>query len=272
MTTGADWQDQVGKSWADMYAWTDRSFTGLTQRLLDRIGGLPGEAVLDIGCGAGELSLAVARGRPHAQVIGLDVSPDLVAAASTRGGQHGNVEFVEGDAAQWRRDFFAPDLLMSRHGVMFFGDPPAAFAHLRQIAVPGASMVFSCFRAARDNPWMGGMAQLLGLPPAADPHAPGPFAFADPQHVEGILAKAGWGSIDFEPVDFAYIAGMGDDPVADAQVLFSRIGPAAPLLRQLDEAGRADAQARIAEWLEAHRTGNLVAFPAAAWIVSARNS
>ncbi|MDE2596826.1 MAG: methyltransferase domain-containing protein [Sphingomonadales bacterium] len=271
MTNGADWQAQVGKSWAEMYSYTDRSFSGLTQRLLDRISGYAGEAVLDVGCGAGELALAVARGRSHARIVGLDLSADLIAAAQTRGGQHGNVEFTVGDGATWRRDFFSPDLLVSRHGVMFFDDPVAAFTHLRDIAVPGAQMVFSCFRAARDNPWMGGMANLLGLPPVADPHAPGPFAFADPQRVEGILGDAGWRNIDLEPVDFAYVAGMGEDPVADAQVMFSRIGPAAPLLRELPDDRRAAVLARMAEWLATNRSGNLVAFPAAAWIVTARN-
>ena len=271
MTSGTDWQAQVGKSWAEMYSYTDRAFTGLTQRLLDRIGGFFGNTVLDIGCGAGELSLAVARARPDARVIGLDLSEDLIAAAQRRGGQHGNVEFVVGDAATWRREFFAPDLLLSRHGVMFFDDPRAAFTHLRQIAAPGASLVFSCFRSPRENPWTSGLAHLLELPPADDSLAPGPFAFADPQHVEGILEASGWGNIDSEPLDFAYIAGMGADPVADAMALFARIGPAAPMLRSLPDDKRAAANARIREWLEAHRSDDLVAFPAAAWIVTARN-
>lgn len=254
-----------------MYPYTDRAFTGLTQRLLDRIAGFGGNAVLDIGCGAGELSLAIARARPEARVLGVDLSADLVATAQERAGPRRKLEFEQGDASQWRREFFSPDLLVSRHGVMFFDQPVAAFAHLRQIAVPGASLVFSCFRTPRDNPWMSGMAHMLGLPPAADPHAPGPFAFADPQHVEAILGEAGWGNLDFEPFDFAYIGGMGADPVADAMKFFARIGPAAPLLRELEGEARAEAEAKIVRWLEEHRSGDIVAFPAAAWIVTARN-
>ena len=63
MTTGSDWRAQVGRTWAENYRLTDRSFAGLTERLLARIGGCEGQNVLDIGCGAGELSLAVARGK-----------------------------------------------------------------------------------------------------------------------------------------------------------------------------------------------------------------
>ena len=268
MTTGADWQDAVGRSWAKSWALTDRSFSGLTDHLLSRISAAGGETVLDIGCGAGELSLAIAQARPRARVVGVDVSPELIAAASERAGKRGAVRFELGDAANWHEPGFAPDLLVSRHGVMFFDDPLAAFAHLHAISSTEAKLVFSCFRTARENPWASGLAELLGLPPG-DPTAPGPFAFADPQRVEAILAAGGWGNIDFEPVDFAWIAGKGADPVADALAFVSRIGPAAPALRALHGAERTAAEERVRGWLAQHRTGNLVAFAAAAWIVTA---
>lgn len=272
MTTGMDWQAQVGRSWAEMYPQTDRSFAGLTQRLLDRIGARSGDAVLDIGCGAGEVSLAIARARPRAQVIGLDVSSDLIAAAQQRGANHGNAEFVLGDAAAWQRDGFAPDLLISRHGVMFFADPGGAFAHLRGLSAAGANLVFSCFRQPRENYWISHLAEMLDLPPAADPHAPGPFAFADPQYVETIMAGSGWYGVDFEPVDFAYIMGMGADPVADALAFLSHIGPAAAPLRAMEGSARDAMLAQIAVWLAANRSDDLVVFKAAAWIVTARAS
>ena len=111
---------------------------------------------------------------------------------------------------------------------------------------------------------------MLDLPPPADPAAPGPFAFADPGRVEGILDDAGWREIALDPVDFAYIAGHGENPVEDALNLFRRIGPAAPYLRSLEGAALAAAEERIRAWLAEHRDGNLVAMAAAAWVVSAR--
>lgn len=273
MTTGMDWQAQVGRTWADNFSLTDRSFTGLTQRLLERIAERPARAVLDIGCGAGELSLAVGRNRPQARVVGVDLSSALVEAARARGsGQHRNVEFVEGDAATWRMEGFAPDLLISRHGVMFFDDPVGAFANLRAISRPGAALVFSCFRELAANPWAGKLAELLELPPAANPRAPGPFAFADDAYVCSILGNAGWSDIAFEAVDFAYVAGVGADPVDDALEFLRRIGPAAATLRGLEGDARAQAEERIRKWLESCRSADLVALPAAAWIVTARNS
>ncbi len=275
MTSEYDWQATVGRAWAESHRQTDRSFSGLTPHLLERIARLPGGAVLDVGCGAGELSLAIARTRPQAQITGVDVSEHLIEVAKEQAGARDLVRFVTADAAGWQPERLAPDLLVSRHGVMFFTDPPAAFAHLRAIAAPGAHFVFSCFRTPRENPWASEIAAMLPAslvvtPP--DPHAPGPFAFAQPDHVRAILAAAGWQDIVFEPFDYAYIAGMGDDPVADAAAFFSQIGPAAMAMRQLPEAERGALRANLIDWLAAHRDGNLVLFPAAAWIVSARNS
>jgi SAM-dependent methyltransferase len=269
MTTGMDWQDRVGRTWAEMYPATDRSFAGLTEQLLSRIAALPGQAVLDIGCGAGELSLAVARARPGARVVGLDCSADLIEAARQRGGKRFGLQFELGDAANWRESAFAPDLLVSRHGVMFFEDPATAFAHLRGSSAPGARLAFSCFRSIHENAWAAGLAKLFDLPPG-EPLAPGPFAFADPQRVEAILKAGGWEAVAFEPIDFAYIAGAGPDPVADAVHYFSRIGPAAPALSALKgEAGTRKLD-ELARWVAEHRSGNLVAFAGAAWIVTAR--
>lgn len=270
MTTGLDWQAQVGRSWAKSYTLTDRSFSGLTQHLLERIAERAGISVLDVGCGAGELSLAVARQRPQSRVLGLDISTDLVDAAEERRGSQANVRFATGDAATWSEPGFYADLVVSRHGVMFFDDPVGAFTHLASLTTSVGSLVFSCFRHPMDNPWASGLAELLGQPPARDPAAPGPFAFADKDRVGKLLDQARWRDVNFEPVDFAYIAGAGEAPVDDALELFRRIGPAAPVLRSLEGASRVEAEQRIREWLRGFRSDQLVAFPAAAWIVTAR--
>ncbi len=269
MTTGNEWREQVGRSWADNYRLTDRAFAGLTERLLGRIGGCDGRDVLDVGCGAGEISLALARGNPGAKVVGVDVSPHLVESANQRGAALENVDFVLADAGTWKPEQIAPHLLVSRHGVMFFDVPVMAFANLRAIAADAARMVFSCFRDARLNPWASELAGILNVPAPGSSTAPGPFAFADSGYVHGILDNAGWREIEFEEVDFAYVAGVGEDPIDDALELFKRIGPAAPALRAMSGDARERAEQWIRDWLAEHRSGNLVAFPAAAWIVTA---
>lgn len=270
MATKADWQDAAGKAWANNIGLTDRAFAGLTQIMLERLANRSGDYILDIGCGGGELSLALANSRPAAKVVGVDISPDLVQASQRRAMQSPNAHFELADAAIWQKSGFSPDLLVSRHGVMFFDDPVGAFAHFNDLATPGAELLFSCFRDPALNIWVSEAARLLELPAAVDPYAPGPFAFAEEEHTRSILAKAGWRHIVLEPVDFGFVTGSGEDPVSDALNFFTRIGPPARAIAGMDEAQKADALGRLKRWLAGQRTGNLIALPAAAWIVTAQ--
>lgn len=269
MTGKSEWQDRVGRAWAENWQLTDRSLAGLTAQLLHVISAMPGKRIVDIGCGAGELSLALSRQRPDALVTGVDISQDLVEAARSRASGSG-AEFVLADASQWQPAGDAPDLLVSRHGVMFFDDPVAAFTHLRQVSAPGARLAFSCFRSREENAWMSGLAGLLPGMPAPDRHAPGPFAFADPERISAILTAAGWSGLRIEPHDFAYVAGTGEAAGADAAEFFARIGPLASVIRDLHAEAREVLNARLTQWIGRHQQDGLVAFPAAAWIVTAR--
>ena len=271
MTDKAAWQGQTGAAWAKHYWRTDRSFTGLTDRLLGRASARPITKALDVGCGAGELSMALGRGHSGAEIIGVDVSQDLIAAATGRGAHLANVSFECTDAAEWGRAGYAPDLIVSRHGVMFFDNPTGAFTHLASIAAPKGRLVFSCFRDVQENPWAAKVASFLPVEssPPTPAGAPGPFAFADPRHVEPILSRAGWQDIAFEPVDFAYIAGVGDNAVEEAMAHFQVIGPAAKVLATCDEDVRARFRYRLRTYLENNADDTLVALKGSAWIVSA---
>lgn len=271
MTDASEWRGRVGEAWAEEWRRTDRTLAPVQDALLETL--LPllprGGALLDIGCGAGSTSLAFADARPDARVTGIDLSEALIAAARERGGER--AAFEVGDASVWRpADGRRFDALVSRHGVMFFDDPLAAFAHLRALTAPGSSLVFSCFRARDENPWA---AELLPIvehfaPQAAAAPDKGPFAFADPDRIEAILAGAGFGRPEIAPFDFTFVAGEGDDPVADALAYFGRIGPFAALLRELDEPRRAEARDALAGIAARHCEEGEIRFRAAAWIVA----
>ena len=272
MSDGEAWRGSVGASWAREYRRTDRAFGALTDRLLGASVG-PGFArAVDIGCGAGELSLALARGNPASAVLGLDVSTDLVAIARRRGERLDNVTFEVADAAAAGLGERAPDLIASRHGVMFFDDPPAAFAHLRREAAPDARLVFSCFRRRDANPWATLATGLTGRTERAPRDAidaPSPFAFADRDAVQGLLADAGWNAIGFEQADFPFVLGSGPDALDEATAFALSIGPGASIGADLPDAERPGFEQRLRERLEDHRDGSLIALRASAWIVSA---
>ena len=110
----SEWEGPSGDSWAAQWKRTDRSFAVLTDRLLSRLRGQSFGQVLDVGCGAGELSLAIARGRPDARVIGVDVSSALVATARERARNLPNVAFDLADAAEWQAEMKLHDELFVR--------------------------------------------------------------------------------------------------------------------------------------------------------------
>jgi SAM-dependent methyltransferase len=265
MIAGTDWTGYVGDVWADEWRRTDRSFANLTDQLEAAIlaAAPPGPfRALDIGCGAGATSLALAIARPGAEVVGVDLSQSLVDVARNRLAGLSNCRVEQGDvlvaAAAIR-----PDLLVSRHGVMFFADPVAAFTALRAAAAPGATLIFSCFGPRRVNRFATLVDELVPPEPAAADE-PGPFAFADPERVADILTRAGWVPDAPRRVPFAYRAGAGDDPVADAVSFLSRIGPAAAALR---EASEPDAlRLALASALAHYRTVDAVDLPALGWI------
>jgi SAM-dependent methyltransferase len=273
MTDASEWRGRTGESWAAEWRRTDRSFGPLTDRLLVRTREFACREALDVGCGAGELSLALARGRPHCRVVGIDISPQLIAVARERGVNLANASFEVVDAAEWRPEGFAPDLVTSRHGVMFFDDPVSAFAHLEALTAPGAGLMFSCFRAPGENPVFTEVGSLVPQAESpADPHAPGPFAFADRARVEAILGEAGWSGIAFEPFDFAMVVGAGEDPVEDAVAYFTSIGPAARAASEMSTDERERFRGRVRELAARNLREGIVSLRASAWIVTARSN
>lgn len=270
MTTSEDWAGRVGEAWADEWRRTDLSFAGLSPHLDAAILAAAPEtgAAIDIGCGAGGTSIALAAARPKLSITGIDLSETLVEAARRRGTAHDNLTFRAGDATALG-DVNA-DLLFSRHGVMFFDDPIAAFARLRMAANDGARLVFSCFRDFALNPWAAdAVTAIAGAAPPVPGTTPGPFAFADRDRVAAILAASGWRG-EPQAIDYTHRAGEGSDAVGDAVAFFRRIGPAASKLRELDPAARDAGLARLRTLLETRLSNGAVDFPAAAWIWSCR--
>jgi len=267
-----EWRGKVGESWAREWQRTDRSFSNFTDTLIDAMAAEPYSNVLDVGCGAGEVSLRLADREPEACICGVDISSALLETARQRSAGRANIQFYLANAAQWQPEGgTAPDLIASRHGVMFFDDPIAAFTNLRAMAAFGARLVFSCFRSLKFNPFFTEIGTTLPPPETTpDPHAPGPFAFADQARVRSILAGAGWRDITFEPVDFQMVAGKGTDPVAEALEYFQRIGPAARILREADDAQRGAILTRIEDIALRNCVDGVVSMQAGVWIVRAR--
>lgn len=272
MTDVLEWRGRVGDAWAEEWRRTDRTLAPLNDALVARAAALRPASILDIGCGAGATSLALAEALPGARITGLDLSEALAAVARDRTRGRPGLRIEVGDAASWRPGTGMFDLIVSRHGVMFFADAEAAFAHLRSLLAPAGSLLFSCFRAREENEWIAAQRPILArfAPEALDAPDPavGPFAFADPARIEAVLAAAGFPPPRIEPLDFDFVIGDGAEPVAEAVHYLSRIGPLARLLADFDPEPKRQAIGEIEKLAAARLDNGQVAFRAAAWIVS----
>ena len=191
------WNEQAGPTWVRNQERLDAQIQPWGELALNALAAAPGEAVLDVGCGCGATSLALAaQVGPEGRVVGLDLSGPMLARARERAAAEGraNVSFLQADA---QTHAFAPefDALFSRFGVMFFDDPPAAFANLAGALRPGGRLSFACWQGREQNGWVSiPMAALIGeveLPPPPAPDAPGPFALGDPDRLRALLEGAG---------------------------------------------------------------------------------
>lgn len=266
----AYWNGPGGAQWVAQQAHTDAQLSPITEAVLAAAAARPGDRVLDIGCGCGTTTMRLSDIAGH--VTGLDVSVPMLAWARERGGGRTNIDWVLADAAT---NIFAPasyDLLFSRFGVMFFGNPVAAFANMRTALAPGGRLVFVCWRAFEENAWMRiplhAAYEHIARTPRPGPEDPGPFAFADPDRVTRILTGAGWPAPTFTPVDVALDLGAGgglDRAVEQA----TNIGAASRALREAPEELRPAAIAAIRVALVRYVKDQTVALGGAVWVVRA---
>jgi SAM-dependent methyltransferase len=266
----AYWNDEAGRRWASSFDRIEATFAPLTIAVLDAARPQPGEAVVDVGCGCGATALELAgRVAPGGRVVGVDISEPMLAVARERTQLGTNAKFVLADAST--HDFGASvfDLMFSRFGVMFFDRPARAFANLRRSLRLGGRLTFVCWRPLADNPWFSvpleAARTVVSAPPASDPDAPGPLAFADPDRVRRILAEAGFAHVQIDALDAMLPLG---EPASAAAVL-TRLGPAARLLVDAAQPVRDSAENAIERALRPHETPSGLQLGAGVWIVRA---
>ena len=229
----------------------------------------PGEKVLDIGCGSGATAIALAGVvGDGGHVTGIDVSKPMIDLARRRAAGMKHLDWLLADAAAPHVSLPAADLLLSRFGVMFFGDPVAAFTNLRRALKPGGRLVFACWRPLAENPWMlvplQAVLPLVPPPPRPGPNDPGPFAFGDPEHVARILTAAGFARPRHTPFDFAMLLGTSLDEAAEQA---TSMGAASRVLKEQPETVVAAARTAVRRALEPHLRAGKVALPGAVWLV-----
>lgn len=273
MATGSQWQGRVGQEWADKADALDRLLGPVGETALQALGAIDGKRVLDLGCGAGATSLALAK--RGAKVTGLDISEDLLAKAKSRD-TNGEVEFVLADASTYQAP--APfEALFSRCGAMFFDDEISAWQHLRTQMAPRTHAAIVVWCPAEENDWARIPLELarpvLGKEATriSPPNGPGPFAWSAPTHFSTVLESAGWSGVHWQEVqrDAVMETGDAEDPVERAVAFAMRIGPLASRLRGIDEATRERVRAELRQGFQGNFQGDKVMVSTSAWLIRA---
>ena len=169
------------------------------EALVERIGIAKGQRVLDLGCGDGTTALPAARA--GAEVLGVDIAANLVAAGNRRAKEAGltNVRFEEGDATNLNG---IPDgsfeVLLSMFGAMFAPRPGDVAKEMVRVTRPGGRIVMGNWIA--NDPTL--VAQVLKISSAYTPPPP-----------EGFVSPMLWG-VESHVTDRFVAAGIPADKVS----------------------------------------------------------
>jgi len=267
------WNGEDGEFWVRQQDRLDRTLAPVTTPLLAFAAPRSGSTVIDVGCGCGATTIELARAvGPSGRVIGLDISQPMLSLAAARLRDFPNTTCTLGDAADLPLDGLNAELIVSRFGVMFFGDPVAAFTNLRAGLVPGGRLRFACWRPITENPWLQiplhAVYEHAPRLPKPEPEEPGPFAFADTDRVTRILTSAGFTAPTFTPLDIQLDIASGGT-LDDAVMQSSEMGPAKRALADQPDDVRAAARESIRRALSPYASPSGVTLPGAVWLVAA---
>jgi trans-aconitate 2-methyltransferase len=207
---------------------------------LDLLARVPADApasVVDLGCGAGNVTRLLKQRWPQAHITGIDGSPEMLAKA---GADAADIDWHEADIEGWR-PATAPDVLYSNAALHWLSDHDRLFPRLFAMVAAGGALAVQMPRnpdapvqrlmeeVARDGPWWDALAPVLRSDPVAEPG----FYY-------DLLAPAA-SRVELWETTYCQVL-SGDNPVVD-WVKGSRLRP---LLAALDEPRRGEYEAEYA--------------------------
>jgi SAM-dependent methyltransferase len=205
----------------------------------------------------------------------VDIAEEMLARARELAADGGvaNASFARADAQVDDLSTSSFDALFSRFGIMFFGDPVAAFANLRKALVPGGRLAVLCWKPVFENEWMlvPGMAvvSVTGeLPPMPGEGEPGPFSLDKEERIRSVLDSAGFEDVRVEAQPRQVV--IAEDELEQFVTLAMKVGA---MREALDKVADTETRARIPDALRAALRERLdsgnVSLSAAAWLVTA---
>ena len=269
------WSGKGGGFWVDNQKDLDMTLSPLGNAAIKNIDLSTCTSVLDVGCGTGRTTIDIAKSLVGAgRATGLDISEPMLEKAKLLAGTEG-IENVDFSCLDVQVDFLGEglfDAVFSRFGVMFFEGSVEAFANIHMALQKNATLSFVCWQAPATNPWHSLSMQIvrdfIEIPNPPE-RSPGPFAFQESDYIDELLTTAGFREIAITPLEHQLVWFHGKDP-HDAASSYLSINPViSEGLTLLDDEGKENIKACLAELFLAHQTHRGITFDSATWIVSA---
>ena len=200
----------------------------------------PGTRMLDVACGAGQISIPAAQA--GAKVTGVDIASNLIEQARARAAEENvDVRFDEGDAEMLPYDDAAFDLVVSLIGAMFAPRPERVAAELLRVCRPGGRIVMANWTP---DGHVGQMFKIIGK------HVPPPSLMAPPPKwgdEATARERLGYGAASLNTTRRTYPMRYPFPPAKVVEFFFTYYGPTLRALAALDTAGQTSLRQELEE-------------------------
>jgi ubiquinone/menaquinone biosynthesis C-methylase UbiE len=256
--------ERMAAGWDRRRQWIWDASRAVGEHLVAKLDPQPGQTILELAAGTGETGFAAAaRVGEGGRLISTDFSPPMLDAARRRAEQLGlsNVDFRVMDAERMDLADDSVDGVLCRWGYMLMADPAAALSETRRVLRDGGRVALSVWGPPESNPWASVPRRTLAAeghlsPP--QPGEPGIFAMAAEERIRELLAGAGFGEIEIEPVASEWRFDDFDDYWGFLDEL---AGALALVLERLSDDQLAQVREALERNIEPFRSGGGYLFP-----------
>ncbi|MFI6024904.1 class I SAM-dependent methyltransferase [Amycolatopsis magusensis] len=260
------WDGDQGAFWAERADRFDDGVAAYRERFFEAAALQRTSAVLDVGCGTGQMTRTAAQLASEGRALGVDLSSRMIELARARAAELPNVRFLQADAQVHPFPRHSFDVVISRHGAMFFGDAKAAFANLAVALRPGGRLVLLTWQPSVRNEWVSTFRRIFsaGCESPASPPAPNPNSLGEPDLVRELLTAAGFTGVRSTGLSEQMF--FGRDVEDAAEFVEAQFGW---MTRALPDEVQAQVRADLRADLAAHLGEHGVRYDSAAWLVEA---
>ncbi|MCU1595390.1 MAG: Methyltransferase type 11 [Frankiales bacterium] len=270
MTTASDWTG-VASGWDVHRDRVEQMKAPLTAALLEGLALKPGERVLELGAGTGELSRLLADAvAPGGQVLATDVSPGMVELIRRTVTDRPSIRVQQADATSTRLESASYDAVVFRMGLMFVPQPADALRECRRVMRSGGRLAVAVWSGPGQNPWLssvGMSAMMQGLVQGGPPTGPGGiFSLGEPEQLGAVAREAGFGDVQVLRVPIVAQYASAQEHYESVESL---AGPLHQALRAATPEQRAAVQTSAAGLIEPYRAAGGYQVPGEALLLLA---